>query len=68
MLLLVGEYEFCWILFVKVLYKHNLVVTNRNWNNYFVGSMSNALFKEAHDSFRREVLYNILIEFGIPMK
>jgi hypothetical protein len=25
-------------------------------------------FKNAYDSFRREVLYNILIEFGIPLK
>jgi hypothetical protein len=25
-------------------------------------------FKEAYDSVRREVLYNILIEFGVPMK
>jgi hypothetical protein len=25
-------------------------------------------FKKAYDSFRREVLYNILIDFGIPMK
>jgi hypothetical protein len=25
-------------------------------------------FKEAFDSIRREVLYNILIEFGVPMK
>jgi hypothetical protein len=25
-------------------------------------------FKKAYDSVRREVLYNLLIEFGIPMK
>jgi hypothetical protein len=25
-------------------------------------------FKKAYDSFRREALYNILIEFGIPRK
>ena len=25
-------------------------------------------FKKAHDSVRREVLYNILIKFGVPMK
>jgi len=25
-------------------------------------------FKKAYDSVRREVLYNILIAFGIPMK
>jgi len=25
-------------------------------------------FKKAYDSVRREVLYNILIDFGIPMK
>jgi len=26
------------------------------------------VFKKAYDSVRREVLYNVLIEFGIPMK
>jgi hypothetical protein len=25
-------------------------------------------FKKAYDSMRREVLYNILIQFGVPMK
>jgi hypothetical protein len=25
-------------------------------------------FKKAYDSVRKEVLYNILIEFGVPMK
>jgi hypothetical protein len=25
-------------------------------------------FKKAYDSVRREILYNILIEFGVPMK
>jgi hypothetical protein len=25
-------------------------------------------FEKAHDSFRRKVLYNMLIEFGVPMK
>jgi hypothetical protein len=26
------------------------------------------LKKKAYDSVRREILYNILVEFGVPMK
>jgi hypothetical protein len=25
-------------------------------------------FKKAYDSFRKEILYNVLVQFGIPMK
>jgi hypothetical protein len=32
-------------------------ITDKKWD-----------FKKTYDSVRREVLYNILIEFGIPMK
>jgi hypothetical protein len=35
---------------------------NETVNQLFVN------FKKAYDSVRREVLYNILIQFGIPMK
>ena len=35
---------------------------NKSVHRLFIG------FKKAYDSVRREVLYNILIEFGIPMK
>jgi hypothetical protein len=30
--------------------------------------ISYSYFKKAYDSVRRELLYNILIEFGVPMK
>jgi hypothetical protein len=35
---------------------------NETVHQLFVG------FKKAYDSVRREVLYNILIEFEVPMK
>jgi hypothetical protein len=37
-------------------------VKNKSMSPLFIN------FKKAYDSVRREVLYNILIEFGIPMK
>jgi len=45
--------------FVKYLRK------NGNTIKQCIGFM---FYKKAYDSVRREVLYNILIEFGIPMK
>jgi hypothetical protein len=35
---------------------------NKTVHQLFIG------FKKAYDSVRREVLYSILIEFGVPMK
>jgi len=46
--------------FVKYLEKKR--VSNKAVHQLFVD------FKKAYDSVRREVLYNILIECGIPMK
>jgi hypothetical protein len=34
----------------------------------FCACMLTTYFKKAYDSVRREALYNILIEFGIPKK
>jgi hypothetical protein len=35
--------------------------------NYLISERS-LLFKKTYDTMRKEVLYNILIEFGVPMK
>ena len=39
----------------------------RNWNT-MKQCISSSDFKKAYDSVRTEVLYNILIQFGISMK
>jgi len=53
-------------LFIKYLKKTREREREREYteavHHLFIG------FKKAYDSVRREVLYNILIEFGIPMK
>jgi len=48
--------------FVKYLRKMRIRMCNEAVHRLFVD------FKKAYDSVRREILYNILIEFGIPMK
>jgi hypothetical protein len=44
--------------------KVNSICRGNDWGS----SMWIIDFKKAYDSVRREILYNILIEFGIPMK
>jgi hypothetical protein len=39
----------------------------KEWSNETIHQLFTD-FEKAYDSLRREVLYNILIEFGIPMK
>jgi len=40
----------------------------KNWKYNEAGHQLFIDFKKAYDSVRREALYNILIEFGIPIK
>jgi len=53
-----GQLLFLYSAFVKYL--------RRNGNTMKQRISSFADFKEAYDSVRKELLYNILIEFGIP--
>jgi tRNA(Ile)-lysidine synthase TilS/MesJ len=41
-------------------------IIEKKWENYEAVHQLIIDFKKACDSFRREALYNILIEFGIP--
>jgi hypothetical protein len=44
-------------------------ILEKKWDyNEAVHQLFIFIFKKANDSVRREVLYNILIEFGVPMK
>jgi len=47
---------------------HSSNTQEKKWEYNEAVHMTFTDFKTAYDSFRREVLYNILIEFGIHMK
>jgi hypothetical protein len=40
----------------------------KKWENYETVNQVFIYLKKANDSVRREVLYNILTRFGVPMK
>jgi hypothetical protein len=42
--------------------------TGKNWEYNETVHQLSVDFKKAYNSVRRELLYNILTEFGIPMK
>jgi tRNA(Ile)-lysidine synthase TilS/MesJ len=43
-------------------------ILEKKWENSEAVHQLYIDFKKAHNSFRRDVLYNILIEFDIPIK
>ena len=43
-------------------------ITEKKWEHNEAVHQLSIDFKKAYDSVRREALYNILIEFGIPKK
>jgi len=45
-----------------------IIYLRKKWEYNEAGHQLFIYFKKAYDSVRREVLYNILIEFGIPKK
>jgi hypothetical protein len=53
------------LLFIHIF---NSSVTGEKWEYNETIHQLFVDFQKAHDSVRREVLYNILIEFGVPMR
>ena len=60
-----------WISMQQVNYWLYILHLSNTWEKWEYNEAVHQLFidfKKAYDSVGREVLYNILIEFGIPMK
>ena len=55
-----GQFLIIYFAFIK--YSRKKMRLNETVHQLFIN------FKKAYDSFTMEVLYNILIKFGIPMK
>jgi hypothetical protein len=51
-----------------IMYSAFVNYLNKKWEYYEAVHQVFVDFKKAYDSVRREVLYNILIESGIPLK
>jgi hypothetical protein len=60
-----------WILTQQVNYRSYVLHSSNTWEKWEYNEAVHQLFiefKKAYDSIRRETLYNIFNEFGIPMK
>jgi hypothetical protein len=55
-----------WISTQQISYRSYILHSSDKWE--YSEAVHALDFKKAYDSFTREVLYNILIEFGISMK
>jgi len=60
--------SFDFILLIKIVVIFVTVINKLKWEYNEAVNQLFIDFKKAYDSVRREVLYNILIDFGIPMK
>ena len=59
-----------WTSTQRVNYWSYILQTSNTWKKWEYNEAAHQLFidfKKAYDSFRKEVMYNILIEFGIHM-